>query len=146
MAADDSTHEQTGRRRTARTNRQLPYPVAAGAVGLLLAVLARVLIFAGERGCDAVRGTATCGTAGGFMLLVIVGLMIYLGIRLLRLLQVPEPGVTSALGVSLLAIVILTVLLDSIFSAWMWLVLPLVAAVVYAVSAWTATKLSETGG
>jgi hypothetical protein len=41
--------------------------------------------------------------------------------------------------------VVLTVLLDELFSPWMWVVFPLVAAVVYAFSAWAATTLSELG-
>ncbi|MDQ4084500.1 MAG: hypothetical protein M3165_01650 [Actinomycetota bacterium] len=163
MSADDSSQEQaTGDRTSQRRRRPLrlrrsrpvvgrrdprvPYPVAGAAVGLLVAVLAQVLIFGGEQVCDAIRGTSSCGTTGGFMLLVIAALMIYVGARLLRLLAVPEPGVTSILGVALLAIAILTVLLDVAFSAWMWIVLPLVAAVVYAFAAWAATTLSEAGG
>jgi hypothetical protein len=128
-----------------RRDRRLPYPLAAAAVGLLIAVLARVLIFGGEQACNAIRGTTSCGTAGGFMLLVIAGLMIYAGTRLLRLLAVPEPGITSILGVALLAIVILAVLLDVIFSVWMWIALPLVAAAVYAFAAWATATLSEMG-
>ena len=160
MSADDSSREQTAgpstqRRRVLRAPRRravigrrdprLPYPVAAAAVGLLVAVLARVLIFGGEQACDAIRGTTSCGTAGGFMLLAIIALMIYAGTRLLRLLAVPEPGITSLLGVALLAVVVLAVLVDVIFSSWMWIVLPLVAAALYAFAAWAATRLAEMG-
>jgi hypothetical protein len=161
MSADDPSREQTAGRRTqrrralrvprrrpvlGRRDPRLPYPVAAAAVGLLIAVLARVLIFGGEQACNAIRGTTSCGTAGGFMLLVIVALMVYAGTRLLRLLTVPEPGITSLLGVALLAIVVLGVLVDVIFSAWMWIVLPLLAAALYAFAAWAAARLSEMGG
>jgi hypothetical protein len=123
----------------------MPHPVAAAAVGVLVAVMARVLIFGGEQACDAIRGTSSCGGAGGFMLLVIAALMIYVGMRLLRFLTVPEPGVTSMLGVALLAIAVLTVLLEQIFSPWMWIVLPALAAVVYAFAAWAAARLAELG-
>jgi hypothetical protein len=161
MSADDSSTEQTAGHRTqgrralrgprrrpvlGRRAPRLPYPVAAAAVGLLIAALARVLIFGGEEVCDAIRGTTSCGTAGGFMLLLIIAVMVYAGMRLLRVLAVPEPGITSLLGVALLAIVVLGVLVDVIFSAWMWIVLPLVAAALYAFAAWTATRLSEMGG
>jgi hypothetical protein len=155
MAADESTEgpgpvsSEPGRRARRRVLRRrdsrLPYPVAAGAVGLLVAVMARVLIFGGERACDIVRGTSTCGSMGGFLLLLIAAVMIYAGTRLLRFLAVPEPGITSVLGTALLAIAVLTVLLEEIFSLWMWVALPVVAAVVYAFSAWAAATLSELG-
>jgi hypothetical protein len=157
MAAEDSTDEQTpgrrqpgrrrvmGRRVVGRRSPRIPAPLAAAAVGVLVAVLARVLILAGEAGCEALRGTSSCGSAGGFMLLLIAVLMLYAGTRLLRTLAVPDPGVTSALGLALLGIAMLTVLLDSIFSPWMWVVLPLVAAVLYSFAAWAAATLSEMG-
>ncbi|MDQ4007276.1 MAG: hypothetical protein M3211_04175 [Actinomycetota bacterium] len=157
MAADDSTDEQTSgrgqpgggravdRRVVGRRSPRIPAPLAAAAVGVLVAVLARVLILAGEVGCEALRGTSSCGGAGGFMLMLIAVLMLYAGTRLLRTLVVPDPGVTSALGLALLGIAMLTVLLDSIFSPWMWVVLPLVAAALYAFAAWAAATLSEMG-
>jgi hypothetical protein len=58
---------------------------------------------------------------------------------------VPEPVITSVLGVALLTIVVLAVLIDVIFSVWMWVVLPLVGAVAYAFSAWAAKRLSTAG-
>jgi hypothetical protein len=157
MSADDANSEQVRDRRTRKRRRlggrpvvgrrdsRLPYPLIAAAVGLLVAVLARLLILGGEQVCNAIRGTTSCGSAGGFMLLVIAGLMVYAGMRLLRLLAVPEPGITSVLGVALLAIVLLGVLIDVVFSAWMWVVLPLVAAAVYAFAAWAAARLSALG-
>jgi Ca2+/Na+ antiporter len=104
-----------------------------------------VLVLVGERACDLIRGTASCGTAGGFMLLVIGGLMVFVGTRLLRALDVPQAGTTSMLGVALLAIALLTVLLDQVFSLWMWVVLPLLAAALYAFAAWAAVRLAEAG-
>jgi hypothetical protein len=145
-APGETGQRVSGRRRVIRRrDPRLPYPVAAAAVGLLVAVMARVLIFGGERACDAIRGTSTCGAAGGFLLLVIAAAMIYVGTRMLRFLAVPEPGITSVLGTALLAVAMLTVLLDEIFSVWMWVVLPVVAGLVYAFSAWAATTLSEMG-
>ncbi|HEX2177620.1 MAG TPA: hypothetical protein VHG70_17075 [Nocardioidaceae bacterium] len=152
MSADETASEPArdrrvrGRRRVVgRRDPRMPYPVAAAAVGVLVAVMARGLIFGGEQACDTIRGTSSCGSAGGFMLLVIAALMIYVGMLLLRFLTVPEPGVTSMLGVALLAIAVLTVLLEHIFSPWMWIVLPALAAVVYAFAAWAAAKLAELG-
>jgi hypothetical protein len=142
---DPGRRIQRRRRVIRRRDPRLPYPVAAGAVGLVVAVMARGLVFGGERACDLVRGTSTCGSLGGFLLALIAAAMLYVGTRLLRFLAVPEPGITSVLGTALLAIAVLTVLLDEIFSAWMWVVLPVVAALVYAFAAWASTTLSELG-
>lgn len=153
----DETAAEPGRGRRARRRRlssrrvvgprnpRLPYLLTAAAVGLLVAVLAQVLVIGGEQACEVVRGTSSCGSAGGFMLLAIGVLMILAGARLLRTLAVPEPVITSVLGVALVTIVVLGVLLDVIFSAWMWVVLPLVAAVAYAFSAWAAKRLAAAG-
>ena len=153
----DETAAEPGRGRRARRRRlssrrvvgplnpRLPYLLTAAAVGVLVAVLAQVLVIGGEQACEVVRGTSSCGSAGGFMLLAIGMLMILAGARLLRTLAVPEPVITSVLGVALVTIVVLAVLLDVIFSAWMWVVLPLVAAVAYAFSAWAAKRLAAAG-
>ena len=79
------------------------------------------------------------------MLLAIGLLVIIAGARLLRTLAVPEPVITSVLGVALVTIVVLAVLIDVIFSVWMWVVLPLLAAVLYGFSAWAANHLSHAG-
>jgi hypothetical protein len=154
--SSDETAAPTGRGRRAHRRRssrravgprsgRLPYPLAAAAVGLLVAVLTQVLVFGGGQACEVVRGTSSCGSAGGFMLLAIGVLMILAGARLLRTLAVPEPVITSVLGVALLTILVLAVLIDVIFSVWMWVVLPVLAAVAFAFSAWAATRLSAAG-
>ena len=156
--SSDETAAQPGQERRPRKRRlssrrvvgprnpRLPYPLTAAAVGLLVAVLAQVLVLGGEQACEVVRGTSSCGSAGGFMLLAIGLLMIFAGARLLRALAVPEPVITSVLGVALVTIVVLAVLIDVIFSVWMWVVLPLLAAAAYAFSAWAAKRLAATGG
>jgi hypothetical protein len=136
---------RSSRRRVGPRSARLPYPLAAAAVGLLVAVLTLVLVLGGGQACEVVRGTSSCGSAGGFMLLVIGVLMILAGARLLRTLAVPEPVITSVLGVALLTIVVLAVLIDVIFSVWMWVVLPVLAAAAFAFSAWAATRLSAAG-
>ncbi len=153
--SSDETAAQPGRTRRKRRrfsrrvvgprSPRMPYVVTAAAVGLLVAVLAQVLVLGGQQACEVVRGTTSCGSAGGFMLLAIGVLMILAGARLLRTLAVPEPVITSVLGVALLTIVVLAVLIDVIFSVWMWVVLPLVAAAAYAFSAWAAKRLSAVG-
>src|SRR5262245_46715744 len=124
---------------------RLPYVLTAAAVGLLVAVLTQVLVVGGEQACEVVRGTSSCGAAGGFMLLAIGLLVVIAGARMLRTLAVPEPVITSVLGIALVTIVVLAVLIDVIFSVWMWVVLPLLAAVLYGFSAWAAKRLSQAG-
>jgi len=156
MSSDETAappgREQRPHRRLRATRRvvgprspKLPAPWAAAVVGLLVAVLTQVLVLGGGAACEVVRGTSSCGSAGGFMLLAIGALAILAGTRLLRTLAVPEPVVTSVLGVALMAIVVLAVLIDVIFSVWMWVVLPVLAAAVYAFSAWAAERLSAAG-
>ncbi|MGH3383015.1 MAG: hypothetical protein ACRDO1_00410 [Nocardioidaceae bacterium] len=123
----------------------LPGPVAAAAVGLLCAVLAMLMVLLGELGCDVVRGTPSCGGFGVVLLVATGALMLLVGMRLLAMLDVADPGVTSLLGLSLFAIVLMSALIDRIFDASMWFVLPALGAVAYAAAAWLAGALSRTG-
>jgi hypothetical protein len=136
---------RSSRRVVGPRNPRLPYLLTAAAVGLLMAVLAQLLVIGGQQACEVVRGTSSCGSAGGFMLLAIGLLLVLAGTRLLRALAVPDPVITSVLGVALVTIVVLAVLIDVIFSIWMWVVLPLVAAVAYGFSAWAAKRMAAAG-
>jgi hypothetical protein len=146
MPVDNSTAAQTPHRRAARRrSRRLPTPVAAGAVGVLVGLLAQTLITGGEYACNAIRGTSACDSAGFAMLAVVAAVAVYVGRFLLRTLRVPEAGVASVLGLALLAIAMLTVLMPILYSPWIWVGLPAVAAVVYAFAAWAADTLTRMG-
>ncbi|MPZ61571.1 MAG: hypothetical protein GEU93_09795 [Propionibacteriales bacterium] len=123
----------------------LPGPLGAAAVGIMVALLGRVLILVGEEGCDAARGTSSCGGWGVLMLLVIAGVMLYVGLRLHRMLDIREAAVANFFGLALFVIVVLGLLIDDVFDTAMWAVLPLVAAVTYAVGAWIAVLLAKAG-
>jgi len=121
----------------------LPGPVGAAAVGLLCAVLAMLLVALGERGCDAVLGTPSCGGAGVVLLAVVAAAMLSVGLVLLRLLDAPDPGITNLFGFSLFVIVLMSALLEQIFSTTMWIVLPLLGAACYSVAALLSTGLAR---
>lgn len=134
------------RERAARTPREKPARVrrprasepvltprvgvaVTGAVVGLLMVLAT---FGVLRGCEAVRGTATCGGGPGtLLLLAIVVLAIWAGGLVLRLLRLPESGGTSFLGVGLLCVIALLFFLGQLEDWWMVIVLPLIAAATF---------------
>jgi len=69
--------------------------------------------------------------------------MILLGSALLRALGVPGSGSTSFLAVGILAVISMLALLDVIFSAWMFLVIPVLAAVAYLVAHWVTTRFED---
>lgn len=104
-----------------------------------------VLVWLGERGCDAVRGTPSCGGAGLVLLAGTAAVVLLVGLTLLRLLRTPDAGLSNLLGFSLFAIVLMSALLDYVFSAYMWVVLPMVGALTYALGAWIASTLARFG-
>ena len=60
------------------------------------------------RGCEAVRGTSSCGGGPGFTLLVATfAVCVLLGSALLRTFLIPDPGSSSFLAVGLVAVVAL---------------------------------------
>lgn len=92
-------------------------------------------------GCEAVRGVSTCGGAPGFFVLVaIVVAMVLLGGALLRALRVHAAGSTSFLAVGVVVVVVMLTLLDVILSAWMFAVVPALAALGYLLAHWVTTR------
>ena len=119
----------------------VPRPIGAAVVGLLTGAALLALVWVGFRGCEALRGTESCGTAPGMLALVVVfTLTVLVGWVLLRLIKLPEPGMTSFLAVGITCLVA-SLLLDDLFdSAAILVVLPLVSAVAFAGSWWLATQ------
>lgn len=130
-----------------RPRRPLPHvagPLAAGLTGLVVGLAIVGLTAAALRGCEAVRGTSTCGSPAGFLLLVaILVAMIYAGGLLLRLARVPDPGSTSSLAVGLVAVVALLFLLDYILNWWMVLVIPPISMLTFLGAHWVTTAFVE---
>ncbi|WP_134767899.1 hypothetical protein [Nocardioides sp. 1609] len=118
---------------------------AALAVGALVGVVLVALTLLGTAGCDAVRGTSSCGTGAGMTgLVVILALAIVAGGVLLRFVQVPDPGATSFLAVCLVGVVTLLVLVDVLDSRAMLVVIPVLGALSYGLSWWVTTTFVDT--
>ncbi|MBD8870967.1 hypothetical protein [Nocardioides donggukensis] len=144
-AQDEGTAETSG----AGTGFALPSlpplaaRVAAPVTGVVVGLLAVGATYLALAGCELARGTSSCGGPGLFLLLAIMTALILVGGALLRAWDVPDPGSTSFLAVGLLAVVVLLLLLDAVFSPWMLLVVPLVTAAAFAASHWVTTAFVE---
>jgi hypothetical protein len=122
----------------------MPGRFAAGLTGVAVGLGGAAATVGAMAGCEQVRGVSSCGGAPGFFILVaILALMILLGAALLRALSAPAPGSTSFLGVGLVAVVVMLLLLDLVFSGWMFLVVPVVSALAYLLAHWVTTAFDE---
>ncbi len=132
------------RSRTERSAPRVPGGVAAAVTGALVGAAGGGATYGAMTGCEIVRGVSTCGGAPGFFILVaIFALMVLLGGGILRLLRVEAPGSTSFLAVGLVAVVVMLALLDVIFSAWMFVVIPLLSALAYVLAHWVTTRFDD---
>jgi hypothetical protein len=120
-------------------------PLYAAIITGLLSGLAVVLLAIGaSAGCEAVRGTSSCG--GGLGLLATVALLaieVLIGANLLKAWQISDPFSTSFLGVGVVAIFAMLLFLDDIDSPWMLLVIPLMTAAAFAVSWWVTVRFVD---
>ncbi|GAB2761237.1 hypothetical protein GCM10027020_12020 [Nocardioides salsibiostraticola] len=118
--------------------------MAAALTGAVIG-LGLVLSTAGVlRGCDAIRGTKSCGGAGGFALLVVlIVLAVYVGALLLRAFGIPDPGSTSFLAVGIVVVLSMVVFIDSLLDWWMFLLIPAMSAGAYALSHYITTAVVE---
>jgi hypothetical protein len=120
--------------------------VAAIVAGLVTGAAGTGATYGGLRGCQAANGVPSCGGPGlGYLIAIAIG-MVALGALLLRALHAAEPVGTSFLGVGIVGVVVLLGLTGSIFSPWMFLVIPLVTAAAYAVAHWVTTRRVEPVG
>lgn len=116
----------------------LPGRLAAIVTGVVVGLAGAGLTSLGLKGCTTLKGTSSCGGPGFFMLLAIVIVMVLLGAVLLTVWEVSRPGSTSILGVALVVVVSLLFLVDVLFSAWMFAIVPLLGAIGY-LAAWSLT-------
>lgn len=135
----------TGTRRPLRRP-ALPAPVVAAATGLLVGVATVGMVGLGEVGCNALRGTPSCGGPGLLMLVATVVLAVVAGRFLLAFGEVPDAATVSFLAVALVLIVVLLFFVDLTFSPWIWLVLPVLGAVSFPVAAYVVARAGGTGG
>ncbi|NYD43647.1 hypothetical protein [Nocardioides panaciterrulae] len=131
-------------RRAMRPRRRLGGMPAAVLTGVVVGLVTVGLTWAAQRGCEAVRGTSSCGGGPGFLLLLAITVaMVFLGAALLRLSSVPDPGSTSFLAVGLLAVVTLLFFIGVIFTWWMTIIVPVCAAGTYALAHWVTSTFAE---
>jgi hypothetical protein len=111
--------------------------------GLVIGLLACASTWLSLRGCEAIRGTSSCGGPGFLLLLAILIVLVLAGSAILSLLRVPEAASTSFLAVGLLAMLVLLVLTNWIFQWWMVLIIPPLAAGTYALAHWVTTHAGD---
>ena len=121
----------------------VPGRVAAVVTGLVVGLFGVAGTALALAGCEAMTGTGSCGGPGFFLLVAILAVMVLLGTGLLRAWKVADAGSTSFLAVGVVTVVVLLVLLDLVFSAWMFLVVPLLAAAAYALAHWVTTRFGD---
>ncbi|WP_056679756.1 hypothetical protein [Nocardioides sp. Root140] len=148
---DEDESAVAARRRAPRERRTftlpaLPGRVAAAITGLVIGALAVAMTYLAVQGCEAVKGTSSCGTPGFFLLIAIMILLVVIGSALLGAWKVADPGSTSFLAVGLVAVIALLFLIRVIFSPWMVVVIPAVAVVTFVVSQWLTSLFIEDHG
>jgi hypothetical protein len=117
---------------------------AALVTGALVGLTGALLTYLSLRGCEAVRGTESCGGPGVLLLVAILAAMVLLGAVVLAVLHVSEPRGTSLLAVGVLAVAVLLVPQDALFSAWTFLAVPVLGAAAYALARWVTHLHVET--
>lgn len=120
---------------------RLPVAVAAALTGLVCGVVATLLVWSGERGCDAVRERPSCGGYGFLMLTGIMVVCFLVGVALLRGFGAEHVGVTTFFGLALSLLVVLALLLDYAFDTWMAFALPVLAGICFVLAVYIARAL-----
>ncbi|HET9860375.1 MAG TPA: hypothetical protein VFQ19_11395 [Nocardioidaceae bacterium] len=121
----------------------VPARVAAVVTGVVVGLFGVAATSLALAGCEAMTGTSSCGGPGFFLLVAILAVMVLLGTALLKAWKVADAGSTSFLAVGVLTVVVLLVLLDLVFSAWMFLVVPLLTGAAYALAHWVTTRFGD---
>ncbi|HWU21751.1 MAG TPA: hypothetical protein VN088_09500, partial [Nocardioides sp.] len=123
-----------------------PYRAAA-VTGLVVGGAMVLLTWLSLRGCEALRGTSSCGGGPGFVLLLITFVLcVYLGSALLKAFVIPDPGSSSFLAVGLVAVVSLLFLINMITSWSMIIVIPLLSVAAYLASVWVTETFVDGNG
>lgn len=116
---------------------------AAIVTGVVVGLLGTALTAIGLQGCSSVRGTTACGAPGFFVLVAILAVMVLLGSALLAYWEIANSGSTSFLAVALVAVLSLLVLVDVLFSPWMFLVVPALSAAAYTASWYVTDRFDD---
>jgi hypothetical protein len=142
----DESGTQPGQRKASRPRLSLPTlpaPLAALLGGLAVGAFGAGLTWVSLAGCDAIRGTESCGGPGVLVVFVILVLMVLLGGLVLALLHLDDARATSFLSVGVLFVVVLLTPQDALFSPWMFLVVPLVSAAGFVLAHWVTATFVE---
>lgn len=117
---------------------------AAALTGFVVGASMVVLTWLSLRGCEAVRGTSSCGGGPGFLLLIATfALCVLLGSALLKAFMIPDPGSSSFLAVGLVAVVALLFLIDFLDEWAMLIVIPVLSIGGYLASVWVTKTFVE---
>jgi hypothetical protein len=142
--AEPAATKRPRRAKAERTRPVLPGWLAAALTGLLVGAAGAAGTYGAMAGCEVVRGVSTCGGAPGFFILVaIVALMVLLGAGLLKAFRVKDAGSTSFLAVGIVTVLVMLLLLDAIFSVWMFAVIPTLTAAAYLLAHWVTTRFDS---
>jgi hypothetical protein len=118
----------------------VPAVAAAALAGLVTGAALLGLVSLGFRGCEALNGNTSCGKGPGMVGLVLVfAVAVVIGRFLLAWAKLPEPGLTSFLGVGVASLVAILALGGLFDSAAIIVVLPLLCAATFAGAWWVAT-------
>jgi hypothetical protein len=117
--------------------------VAAVATGLVVGLTGVAVTYLFQRGCEAVKGTGSCGTIGLLLLVAVLVAMILAGGALLRVFKQSDSLSTSFLAVGLVAVIAMLFLLPVIDRWYMVVVIPLVAAGSYLLSWWVTSSFGD---
>ncbi|HEX5772565.1 MAG TPA: hypothetical protein VFY11_16500 [Nocardioidaceae bacterium] len=143
-AVEPAATKRPRRVKAERTRPVLPGWLAAALTGLLVGAAGAAGTYGAMAGCEVVRGVSTCGGAPGFFILVaIVALMVLLGAGLLKAFRVKDAGSTSFLAVGIVTVLVMLLLLDAIFSVWMFAVIPALTAAAYLLAHWVTTRFES---
>ena len=132
--------------REPRRRRELPLSglPAAALTGVVIGGLAVLLASLATTGCEAVRGTPSCGGGPGLLILIaVLVLLAYAGGWLLRLFALPDPGSTSILAVGIMAVLVMVFLLGSTDAWWMVIAMPVVTVIAFCASWWVTTAVMD---
>jgi len=124
----------------------LPAYPAAAVTGAVVGAAMVILTWLSLRGCEAVRGTASCTGGPGFLLLVATFVLcIMLGSTLLKVFAIPDPGSSSFLAVGIVAVLSLLFLIDALDHWSMLIVIPVLSVGAYLASVWVTHTFVEPG-
>jgi hypothetical protein len=123
----------------------LPLYPAAAVTGVVVGGAMVLLIWLSLRGCEAVRGTASCSGGPGFLLLVATFVLcVLLGSALLKVFSITDPGSSSFLAVGLVAVMALLFLIDALDHWSMLIVIPILGIGGFLASVWVTKTFVET--